>query len=148
MFSVNKIKKVASLAGVQEVDSFESKLIESLPNEYRQFLEQYNGGKPSKYFHRSGQVIRYFFALTDETIYSLEYHYQIYTLAKRMPENMLPIATDFGGNCFCISVGGPDKGKIYFWDHDGETSGYDNLDLLEESFLKFVEELEDEPDYI
>jgi hypothetical protein len=33
-----------------------------------------------------------------------------------MPPNFLPIAHDLGANAFCLSLGGSDRGAVYFWD--------------------------------
>jgi hypothetical protein len=51
---------------------------------------------------------------------------------QRVPADLLPIGRDPGGNLICISITGPNQGKIYFWDHEeeveeGQPPGYDNV---------------------
>lgn len=79
----------------------------------------------------------------------LLYKYEIYILAKRIPDNFLPIGDDFGGNIICISIRGNNFGKIYFWDHEedtyeGEYPSYENVHLVADSFDGFVNLLQDE----
>ena len=64
----------------------------------------------------------------------------------RMPEELVPIAHDPGGNQICIAVAGPKTGAVYFWDHeeeadDDETPGYDNVYLIANSFNEFLNSL-------
>ena len=72
----------------------------------------------------------------------------IKTYKERLPKNTFPIAYDSCGNLIVISVMGPDRGKIYFWDHEmeadidhGEVSDYSNLTLIADSFDEFLEGL-------
>ncbi|MEN9261835.1 MAG: SMI1/KNR4 family protein [Thermostichus sp. HHBFW_bins_43] len=66
----------------------------------------------------------------------------------RMPRSFLPIATDYGGNMFCLSLFGENEGKVYFWEcqleempKPGEEPGYSNVTLLAHSFDEFIESL-------
>jgi hypothetical protein len=38
----------------------------------------------------------------------------------RIPKNMIPIASDYNGNLFCLSIMGADAGKVFFWDASRE----------------------------
>lgn len=122
------------------IDDLEKKVGSKLPDEYADFLLMCNGGKPDDCM--SGDiVVRQFFSISDEFARSLEYHHKIYTLAGRMPSHIVPIANDNGSNCLCISLGDQDFGAVYFWDHDGEDPGYENLSLINDSFSGFLESL-------
>lgn len=35
----------------------------------------------------------------------------------RLPDNLLPIARDGSGGLVRLSVHGPDKGHVYYWDY-------------------------------
>ncbi len=64
----------------------------------------------------------------------------------RIPNSFFPIAYDSCGNLICIPVKGPDRGKVYFWDHemeaaDDEEPSYDNLTLIADSFEDFFNSL-------
>jgi SMI1 / KNR4 family (SUKH-1) len=47
----------------------------------------------------------------------------------RMPENLIPIGGEIGGNQICLGIRGPEAGKIYYWDHHNE---WDEEDYLEQ----------------
>jgi hypothetical protein len=64
---------------------------------------------------------------------------------ERVPSHLLPIADDGCGSLVCLSLSGPDKGCVYFWDHH-EDSGEDppdtsNLHVIAKSFDEFIESL-------
>jgi hypothetical protein len=63
----------------------------------------------------------------------------------RVPSHLLPIANDPGCNLVCLSLDGPDKGYVYFWDMS-QDSGEDppdtsNLHLIAKSFDEFIASL-------
>lgn len=73
----------------------------------------------------------------------------IKTFRSRLPHSVIPIAEAPGGNQICLGVAGELEGKVFLWDHEGESSderGFDNLYLIAESFDKFVELLEVRPE--
>lgn len=43
------------------------------------------------------------------------------TFKERIPASLLPFANDGCGNQHCIGVSGEYIGKIYFWEHEGES---------------------------
>jgi len=63
----------------------------------------------------------------------------------RMPETMIPIA-DSANDHICLGIRGADRGKVFYWDREGEpeTVGYDNLYLIADSFGDFIAGLEPE----
>lgn len=42
------------------------------------------------------------------------------TYRDRMPEVLIPIGEDGGGNQICLGIAGAELGRIYFWDHEDE----------------------------
>lgn len=121
-----------------------------LPEDYRRFLLQYNGGWPepdSFKFKDSdkGSSVQAFFGIKGQ--YDLLDEVRRYR--RRLPERLFPIAIDPGGNRVCISVVGDDTGKIYFWDHEmsadaeqGETPDtVDNIVPIADSFDEFLDGL-------
>lgn len=123
-----------------------------LPDTYRDFLIMNNGGEPgSCYFtfkdSSDGSDVRYFLGIFPDKDNDLLNHLKIYK--NRLPDNIFPIAYDSCGNLICISVKGPDRGKVYFWDHEmeageGQEPDYSNLTLIADSFSEFLENLKDE----
>lgn len=133
------------------IDSFESKLSLSLPEEYREFLYQYNGGLTSEgsdtYLINEKQVvIDRLFGIDTKPSYDIES--LLYSYADRFPKGIIPIGEDPGGNYICLNVNmGVDYGKVLFYDHEIENEDeqgrptWDNLSLIANSFNSFTEQL-------
>lgn len=109
---------------------FERKIGARLPEEYRQFLIEHNGGKPSpcdfKISETEGEdSLHHFYGLHSGPSYlNLEQAYKNHK--GRVPTTMIPFADDPAGNAICIGIGGNDTGKIFFWDHELEVEEDDN----------------------
>jgi len=125
-----------------------------LPEDYRNFLLQYNGGESDKkafnfYETREGSILHPFFGIYRDSNYNLLLNISLFL--NRIPSNCIPIASDTFGNQILISVKNPDRGKIYWWDHEreadpnqGEKPDYSNLVLVANSFTEFIENLKDD----
>jgi hypothetical protein len=126
-----------------------------LPSSYRTFILKYNGGVPINdtfYFKNDlsrGALIQIFLGVTPEKNANLLKHLQTYQ--GRIPNAMFPIAYDPGGNLILLAVKGPDRGKIFFWDHENEVDSdldevprYSNLTLIADSFNEFLSILKSE----
>jgi hypothetical protein len=120
-----------------------------LPNEYKNFLIEYNGGEPVpngfsfKNLPENGSYIDVFFGILKHDNNNLLVNMEMYK--NRIPNNFIPIGDDPGGNLILISVKNKDRGKIYFWDHEmeanteaGEIADYTNLTLIADSFDEFM----------
>lgn len=152
-----EITPIAGSISESAIRDFEENIGMPFPPDYREFMLKYNGGDPLKCVFKfqdatgpySDSIIRYFFAFSDDYNESIKHNHEIYTLADRVPKNILPIAEDPGGNIVCLSLAGDDVGKVYFWDHEQEglteaSSTYENLELIANSFTEFVDGLEEE----
>jgi len=125
------------------VAELENSLGIELPQSYRRFLMEYNGGRPAarrfkfKGRTKGSSVDRFLGVHNREYNNLLEY---LETYRERIPRNLFPIAHDPGDNLICISVEGADKGSIYFWDHDRESDppDYSNVILIADSFDEFM----------
>lgn len=101
-----------------------------LPDEYRRFLLEYQGGNPEQYIfdfkhhngRQDGAAICYFLGFYEDHSASLVVTYHGYQ--GHILHDLFPIAFDYGDNLICIGIGEDNFGKIYFWDHDGETDVY------------------------
>ena len=133
---------------MEDLKYFEHKNIE-IPDDYRNFLIQYNGGRPEndcidfKDSHQ-GTMLKSIFGFTKDEYGSLEDANIMYK--ERIPKNTIVIADDAGGNRIIMSISGDDYGKIYFWDHnmeadDEEEPDYSNLTLVADSFDEFINNL-------
>lgn len=128
----------------------------NFPQEYKEHLLIYNGGKcdPCDFtFVEDGRTtasdVDWFLAIYDGEYDNLLRYITVSKLdEKRLPYHMIPIAHDSGGNLICISCSGPDCGSVYFWDHEIEVdysiaddSDYSNLYIIAVSFNDFINSL-------
>jgi SMI1/KNR4 family protein SUKH-1 len=115
-------RQFARVVNEPAIASFEAMIGSRLPSDYRDFL-QFNGGQPQNAVFRWGSggyedsTIRYFFSITDESIFSLEHK----------------------------SVGGSHSSNV-FWDHENEGLVDDSASVatsipLADSFQEFCEKL-------
>jgi hypothetical protein len=77
---------------------------------------------------------------------------------ERMPDKIIPIADDGGGNQICLGIKGKERGKVYYWDHHNDPNEeeyledygkpmppevkFQNVYLIAESFEGFIRRLE------
>ena len=121
----------------------------ALPDGYRTFLQNHNGGRPKpakfSFVTRKGMhedaSIHYFFGLHSGQVGSLEKKRASYE--GRISDGFLPIAIDPFGNLILIGLSNENYGKIYFWDHEleTETPTLENVSFVADSFQKFLENL-------
>ena len=134
-----------------DIQALEGQLGARLPDSYRTFLLEHNGGKPSSdiFFisEREGtDSLRFLFGMADHEYYSLTD--QIRGFSNWIPANFIPIGCDDFGNVICLSIKGEDVGKVYFWDQEysvDEEGKPDNLNitLIGDSFSEFIDGLYD-----
>lgn len=121
-----------------------------LPADYRHFLTEVNGGRPSpSLFHfRDGDasnesVVDWFFTLDPGgKPYTIAENSAAY--AGRIPATLLPIACDPFGNLLLLDLGAKSVGAIYFWDHereDCEAPTWENVSIVAPCFSDFVKSL-------
>jgi hypothetical protein len=108
-----------------EIAAFERKVGLTLPESYKMFLLQSNGGRPgdSDIFVVPGwqykrSVADTFFGIGTGDSSDLEKC--IARFSERIPSDCIPIGRDAGGNILCLRIGGIHDGQIYFWDHEAE----------------------------
>lgn len=131
----------------EDVKDFETKIGLVLPEDYKKFLVEKNGGVPKKSKINTDllgtKVVQQFYAIKNPAKnYTLSYLLEIYS--GRIPDRMLPIADDPAGNLYlCQLQPGDTCGKIYFWNHEEEADGepqpyFDNIIHVADSFSDFL----------
>jgi hypothetical protein len=143
-----------------ELEALERQLGARLPADYRAFLTTYGGYAfdqlvtfPYRQPYAGGErgVLSVFFGNLPGDAYDLLRNRNTYR--GRVPSDLLPVATDPGGNLIALALGGEHKGKLYFWDHEeeemveeGKAPGYSNVYLIANSFDDLMDSLKIEPD--
>lgn len=124
-----------------------------LPEDYRKFLLENNGGFPSSdcvTFQEDGKAtasnVFCFHGVGDLPPWaSIQWH--IDTFSGRLPEDTLPIAHDSCGNLWLLNIGSQNSGTVVFWDH-GTYDNFDETDFeawpkVAVSFTELVSKLHD-----
>jgi len=146
-----KIVKSVSPLTVKDITNVENQLGISFPSDYRNFLLEFNGGKPTPNafpLHNNPMdthaLLEWFYCISKGNPYDILRNMQI--MKGRIPKNLITIGEDPGGNLICMSVDGDRTGNIFFWDHEGESdqeSSESNLYYVAENFDALLESLED-----
>lgn len=137
-------------ASLETIATVESALNIRLPEDYRRFLQHYNGG----YLHENflppdGEAsARYLYSAgpnDDEDIGDLESKAHEYSSEEPRNDHVLrpgflPIGEDDGSNILLLSMSGDDSGAVYFYFHDvpEELGAYIRV---ADSFEEFFERL-------
>ena len=109
--------------GESEVAAFEAELGASLPASYREFLIEYGGGRPDPdafdYKDGSeGSSVALFYYMDGDTKNYDSLRNIRRTFAKAIPDSLLVIGHDPGGNQICVGISGDVRGNVIFWDHE------------------------------
>lgn len=104
-----------------EVIALEQRVGHRLPEPYRRFLLQHNGGRPTldkdtvdiEHLPGSPTDVQVFFGV-DDPIESCTIDWNLTTFRDRISDQLLPIACDSFGNRFCISLSGSDQGSVVY----------------------------------
>ena len=141
-----------------ELDALQKRLGIELPEDYRRFLCEHNGGRPvpKTFSFVEGKAptqsnVAWFLAVYDGRGENFEMTFRTFKVrSRRLPENLVPMARDPFGNLICMSFSGTDKGAIYFWDHEKETrkADYRNCYLIAKSLEEFLSSLHELTDTV
>ncbi len=132
-----------------EIDTFEARIRHALPSDYRTFLLTCNGGRPNFHVIRNATTgdlgVQSFFGICDNESFDIDSEFR--RMRGRWPSRFLSIGIDDCGNHFCLSLGAPDFGNIYWWFHEAEADEDEeptelNLHLVAGSFSEFWDRME------
>lgn len=151
---INSFSECGPPIGEADVVAIEQELGFSLPKDYRAFLLAHNGGRPEPDgFPIEGLdnnpfgMIQVFMGINDE-IESCNLNWKYHIFNDRLPDNLLAIACDGGGDLICLSLYGDDAGAVVFWDAHQETDGpsYENVYRIADSFPEFLDSIQPLPE--
>ena len=99
-----------------QIIELEAKYGISIPNQYKEFLIDYNGGDTPQTKFKVGKIssdIRGFYGIG-----SVKLSLNNINLDKWIEQDLIPIACDSFGNYIVINIGETLYGKIFFCDHE------------------------------
>lgn len=129
-------------ASDSDLRSLESAIGRDLPRDYRNFLSTYGASAfdvDCKVPTDGGGVYPGFFLSVDEIVESLKY------VDEYLPQNMIPINDDGGGNSICISCRDDSYGRVYFrahtvgWDHEADDEDAARMRAMHELATTFTD---------
>lgn len=144
-------------ASETSLEAIEARIGVKLPDEYRAFLLQSNGGSFARHIvvlpDGGGRTVLNYMLGTAGGSYDIMTDYDDLRSMDRIPVASLPIADDPGGNLFIVSLEQQTYGSIYFWDHEQEPSDggstiaeFPNMAWLAPGFGAFIAALKDDSD--
>ena len=140
----------------ENIAKIECELGIKLPEDYKSFILQNNGGTPKKdllfdFFDEvqeceNTSVIQNLFSLyvdNSNPAYNVKVIYDIMVNDEAIPADMVPIGDNPGGNVISISLNKDDYGVVYFLNHEFEDldTGYLVKSKIANSFKAFMDSL-------
>ncbi len=131
----------------------ESEIGVALPSDYRVFLLEFNGGQPTPdgFMFKGGSdgsLVNILFGVgharaTNDVVRVWRGN------RTAVPQDLLPIGYDAGGNFICLGLRGERRGRVYFQAADlvaeeDDPWGEEFVWLVADSFAEFIENLSDE----
>lgn len=150
---IAQVEEKSPPAPLDRLAQFEAQISQTLPNDYRDFLINCNGGYVGGryWFHGKSSEEQDFEVGVDhiggfraEPHFSLLWNWDCYR--GRIPNTLVWINDDPFGNAICLGIAGEHRGKVYFWDHenepgddwDGLVESAGNVTLIASSFTAYV----------
>jgi len=140
---------------VSEADIVEAevRIAREIPQGYRNFLLQHNGGVPSlrafdiynwSSIRLRGSILTHFASIDPQDTWRIDRYLSIYQ--GRLPTTLFPFGRDMGGNLLCMSEADATRGAILYWDHeeertDGGEPWMNNVYYVANSLSAFLESL-------
>ena len=126
-------KYVKPLADVASIEEYETRTGASLPDDIKETVRLYNGGRPSlKYYNLPTEADKEFKSLLSFNRSDVENVFAFFPLDSS-DKNLVPFAIDPAGNLFVIK-----GGSIHLWLHETDKTVF-----LANSFSAFLETLHD-----
>jgi cell wall assembly regulator SMI1 len=120
------------------VDRLEQRIGQRLPDDYRVYLLQQDGGR----LQDNNRAVKHIFGIGQVPDYASMWR-TLETYSERVPTWLLPVAGDEYGNLFAISLRAADLGSVWFWNHEREADedeppSEDNVELKAPSWAAFL----------
>lgn len=138
-----KIKKKYKRITENDIKSFENENNVKLPEGYKNFLLENNGGEPKPDFYIT--KIR---TKDNRENYGVEKFLPLKYVSSIGLNDLYYIAEDGGGNAYCIGVEGKRNNQIFYAHHeyfDELNPKYKDLEFVSESFEEFINNFDYDP---
>lgn len=147
-----------------EVAAFEGKLGVRLPEDYRRFLAECNGGcHGGSWVYTDGAGnpseadidVHHVYGLREESYLRLPPN-GWWRAEGVLPRELLEIMDDSFGNLICIALSGLHRGRVFFWllddpdpeDWDGRIESSSAIQPIADTFAEFIERLAPEDEVV
>lgn len=147
-----KVISTNETISLEQIEQFETRNGLKLPEKYKSFLLQWNGGytEPSLFqiSDKQGKSVVNVLNGIGNMYDNLDKVIEIYEF--RLPVGFIPIGDDPGGNVICLGTEKPYYETIYFWDHEQEPENPDdmsNMYFLANDIDEFLNKLIEENEY-
>ena len=134
-----------AVASTEAIAAFERERGVVLPADYRGFLSSSPGGSPTPHlcsFGRGGDLVAYVHGIHQGAQWKrLSYAVEQF---RHDLSRFLPVAISNGGNYFLLRLAKPDRGAVYFYDHELEACDpptFDSLIRVSDSFCSWLDSL-------
>lgn len=137
------VKNSSFKVSIEDVQALEYKYEIELPEDYKHFLLNNNGGIPDRVYYIENDadlVVNFFLSLGSEK-YSLEEYIEAWR-EEGLSGEFVPIGEDAFGNLICIACKGNKKGQLYFWNHE-----FPEIRLIAPSFNHLLLNLKSELEF-
>lgn len=140
-----KMLEIGCKISVDDIRQLELVLNMTLPDEYKEFLYKYNGGRPDPaafnihgFPNNPKGVIQEFMGVR-QPILSSNIAWTFKAYHGRIPHHLLPIARTGTGDLVCLDVGATGS-RVVFWDSQSEESppSCRNVYRVADSFQEFI----------
>ncbi len=142
---LEKIENPGKKLKFNDIKNLEKQFNVILPEDYIEFLLQYNGGLPTpNAYYVEGHPeeilgIQVFFGIGREIESScLDWNYKESRYS--IPSELFPIGCSDTDDWICFSLQGESKGSVFFWDAmaESEKPSYSNVYKIADSFSDFL----------
>ena len=109
-------RREAGPAPAEDIARLERMVGRPLPTEYRDYLHQHDGGR----LVDNSEGVNEIFGVGPEAPEWSNMWQKLGVYAERVPQWLLPVASDALGNLFAVSLRDTDRGTVWFWNHERE----------------------------
>lgn len=131
----------------EDISKLEKKYNIELPDDYKEFICQFNGGVPRNKFFTTvdgkvSSLVDFFFPFVGYIDINVESEYLGITLSKIIPDKYLVIAQTPAQNRILLSLSKDDYGSVLYWawdeEPDPESCSKKYMRVISESFKSFL----------